>query len=333
MKTRPATEMALTPEESSVLASVPPPPTTTTTTTISPDVREERLTSNSSRTSLVDTLPFQSAKPASWKRYAGQNQLTVAPFRRGRCRLNADSSLPQAYELSVLTGTQVLLLVVSETGLVYTFTTPKLQPLVTKPEGKNLIQVCCLHSPSGCSIVLTLRFVGVPQCARACSREWKRCWRWINRRLSWRRQSHADPCSTGKHAPRWRHGSKLRNDTGTTTPNRLPAVYAKSATRRRRTLSHASTGYDAAELFILVSECWDAFCQSDRWLRWTVIWRERSIDTRPVLIQKTCLKSRRKYTMGEEVFRRKYVQVSGCFVTHACMLRPSTWARQLHFTH
>jgi pheromone receptor transcription factor len=39
----------------------------------------------------------------------------------------------------------VLLLVVSETGLVYTFTTPKLQPLVTKPEGKNLIQVRCNH--------------------------------------------------------------------------------------------------------------------------------------------------------------------------------------------
>lgn len=51
------------------------------------------------------------------------------------------SSPEQAYELSVLTGTQVLLLVVSETGLVYTFTTPKLQPLVTKAEGKNLIQV------------------------------------------------------------------------------------------------------------------------------------------------------------------------------------------------
>ena len=38
----------------------------------------------------------------------------------------------------------MLLLVVSETGLVYTFTTPKLQPLVTKPEGKNLIQVRCI---------------------------------------------------------------------------------------------------------------------------------------------------------------------------------------------
>ncbi|QRW00500.1 SRF-type transcription factor (DNA-binding and dimerization domain) [Ceratobasidium sp. AG-Ba] len=54
----------------------------------------------------------------------------------------------QAYELSTLTGTQVLLLVVSETGLVYTFTTAKLQPLVTQPEGKNLIQAC-LNAPNG----------------------------------------------------------------------------------------------------------------------------------------------------------------------------------------
>jgi len=52
----------------------------------------------------------------------------------------------QAYELSTLTGTQVLLLVVSETGLVYTFTTAKLQPLVTKSEGKNLIQVSYIHT-------------------------------------------------------------------------------------------------------------------------------------------------------------------------------------------
>jgi pheromone receptor transcription factor len=55
---------------------------------------------------------------------------------------------PQAYKLSTLTGTQVLLLVVSETGLVYTFTTAKLRPLVTQPEGKNLIQAC-LNTPHG----------------------------------------------------------------------------------------------------------------------------------------------------------------------------------------
>ncbi len=52
----------------------------------------------------------------------------------------------KAYELSTLTGTQVLLLVASETGHVYTFATPKLQPLITKPEGKNLIQ-SCLNAP------------------------------------------------------------------------------------------------------------------------------------------------------------------------------------------
>jgi len=57
--------------------------------------------------------------------------------------------MKKAYELSTLTGTQVLLLVVSETGLVYTFTTAKLQPLVTQPEGKNLIQACLNSSAQG----------------------------------------------------------------------------------------------------------------------------------------------------------------------------------------
>lgn len=56
------------------------------------------------------------------------------------------SSLPQAYELSTLTGTQVLLLVASETGHVYTFATRKLQPMITSETGKALIQTC-LNSP------------------------------------------------------------------------------------------------------------------------------------------------------------------------------------------
>ncbi|KAF2068474.1 hypothetical protein CYY_010199 [Polysphondylium violaceum] len=54
--------------------------------------------------------------------------------------------MKKAYELSTLTGTQVLLLVASETGHVYTFATAKLQPLITRPEGKNLIQ-SCLNTP------------------------------------------------------------------------------------------------------------------------------------------------------------------------------------------
>ena len=52
--------------------------------------------------------------------------------------------MKKAYELATLTGTQVLLLVVSQTGLVYTFTTPKLEAVVKQPEGRNLIQECLL---------------------------------------------------------------------------------------------------------------------------------------------------------------------------------------------
>eukprot|EP00696_Hemimastix_kukwesjijk_P011426 gnl/Hemi2/24342_TR8182_c1_g1_i1.p1 gnl/Hemi2/24342_TR8182_c1_g1~~gnl/Hemi2/24342_TR8182_c1_g1_i1.p1 ORF type:complete len:199 (+),score=60.10 gnl/Hemi2/24342_TR8182_c1_g1_i1:90-599(+) len=52
----------------------------------------------------------------------------------------------KAYELSTLTGAQVLLLIASERGQVYTFATPKLQPLLTKPEAKNLIEEC-LNTP------------------------------------------------------------------------------------------------------------------------------------------------------------------------------------------
>ncbi|XP_023254862.1 serum response factor-like, partial [Seriola lalandi dorsalis] len=57
-----------------------------------------------------------------------------------------DSESDVAYELSTLTGTQVLLLVASETGHVYTFATRKLQPMITSETGKALIQTC-LNSP------------------------------------------------------------------------------------------------------------------------------------------------------------------------------------------
>lgn len=59
----------------------------------------------------------------------------------------------QAYELSTLTGTQVMLLVASETGHVYTFATPKLQPMITSEAGKALIQTC-LHQPDPPSVVV-----------------------------------------------------------------------------------------------------------------------------------------------------------------------------------
>ncbi|CAD6191639.1 unnamed protein product [Caenorhabditis auriculariae] len=54
--------------------------------------------------------------------------------------------MKKAYELSTLTGTQVMLLVASETGHVYTYATKKLQPMISSDAGKALIQTC-LNSP------------------------------------------------------------------------------------------------------------------------------------------------------------------------------------------
>ena len=54
--------------------------------------------------------------------------------------------MKKAYELATLTGTQVMVLVASETGHVYTFATQKLQPIITSESGKLLIQTC-LNSP------------------------------------------------------------------------------------------------------------------------------------------------------------------------------------------
>jgi len=54
--------------------------------------------------------------------------------------------MKKAHELATLTGTQVMLLVASETGHVYTFATRKLQPILSSDAGKQLIQTC-LNSP------------------------------------------------------------------------------------------------------------------------------------------------------------------------------------------
>lgn len=71
--------------------------------------------------------------------------MQLAPWKLELTILCSFSSV-QAYELSTLTGTQVMLLVASETGHVYTFATPKLQPMITSETGKALIQTC-LHQP------------------------------------------------------------------------------------------------------------------------------------------------------------------------------------------
>lgn len=56
-----------------------------------------------------------------------------------------------------MTGAQVLLLVVSETGLVYTFATPKLQPIVAEGDGRASIQAYLSTSDSDLSALVSVK--------------------------------------------------------------------------------------------------------------------------------------------------------------------------------
>eukprot|EP00339_Tiarina_fusa_P027095 CAMPEP_0117028730 /NCGR_PEP_ID=MMETSP0472-20121206/20870_1 /TAXON_ID=693140 ORGANISM="Tiarina fusus, Strain LIS" /NCGR_SAMPLE_ID=MMETSP0472 /ASSEMBLY_ACC=CAM_ASM_000603 /LENGTH=318 /DNA_ID=CAMNT_0004736311 /DNA_START=77 /DNA_END=1033 /DNA_ORIENTATION=- len=100
---------------------------------------------------IVSQQPTSDPAPRTVVKRAGRRKINIE-FIEDKSRRHITFSkrkagiMKKAYELSTLTGTQVLLLVASETGHVYTFATPKLQPLITKPDGKNLIQAC-LNAP------------------------------------------------------------------------------------------------------------------------------------------------------------------------------------------
>lgn len=115
-------------------------------TTVASPTHDDDYSQDTPLSSQVDNQ----SQPNKPKR-AGRRKINIE-FIKDKSRRHITFSkrkagiMKKAYELSTLTGTQVLLLVASETGHVYTFATPKLQPLITKTEGKNLIQAC-LNAP------------------------------------------------------------------------------------------------------------------------------------------------------------------------------------------
>ncbi|SMN21750.1 similar to Saccharomyces cerevisiae YMR042W ARG80 Transcription factor involved in regulation of arginine-responsive genes [Maudiozyma saulgeensis] len=74
-------------------------------------------------------------KPIKYIQNRTRRHVTFAKRRHG--------IMKKAYELSVLTGANILLLIESHnTGLVYTFTTPRLERVVAGQEGKDLVRRC-----------------------------------------------------------------------------------------------------------------------------------------------------------------------------------------------
>uniref|UniRef100_A0A1B6LY53 Serum response factor homolog n=1 Tax=Graphocephala atropunctata TaxID=36148 RepID=A0A1B6LY53_9HEMI len=100
------------------------------------------------------SAPQKGSPPANGKKTKGRVKIKMEYIDNKLRRYTTFSKrktgiMKKAYELSTLTGTQVMLLVASETGHVYTFATRKLQPMITSEAGKALIQTC-LNSPDPC---------------------------------------------------------------------------------------------------------------------------------------------------------------------------------------
>ncbi|XP_045469228.1 serum response factor homolog [Harmonia axyridis] len=98
-----------------------------------------------------NSLQSKKSPPSNGKKTKGRVKIKMEYIENKLRRYTTFSKrktgiMKKAYELSTLTGTQVMLLVASETGHVYTFATRKLQPMITSEAGKALIQTC-LNSP------------------------------------------------------------------------------------------------------------------------------------------------------------------------------------------
>ncbi|KAL9916350.1 serum response factor blistered [Glossina fuscipes fuscipes] len=103
-----------------------------------------------------NSLQNKKSPPANGKKTKGRVKIKMEYIDNKLRRYTTFSKrktgiMKKAYELSTLTGTQVMLLVASETGHVYTFATRKLQPMITSEAGKQLIQTC-LNSPDPPSV-------------------------------------------------------------------------------------------------------------------------------------------------------------------------------------
>lgn len=107
------------------------------------------ITDENTKESIIDNVQKEefSKLLGSGKKTKGRIKLKIEYIKNKVRRLTTFSKrkigmMKKAYELAQLTGAQVMLLVGSETGHVYTFATNKLQPMVTSIQGKRLIESC-----------------------------------------------------------------------------------------------------------------------------------------------------------------------------------------------
>ena len=114
-------------------------------TTLNSEIQESNSAIHYQSISSTTAKPTNNRKKA--KKTLGRVKIKMAYIENKIRRYTTFSKrktgiMKKAYELATLTGTEVMLLVASETGHVYTYATAKLQPMITSEAGKALIQTC-----------------------------------------------------------------------------------------------------------------------------------------------------------------------------------------------
>lgn len=100
-----------------------------------PDVREP-----SAADILVGIRQDADAHPNEGRRRRGVSFIDNKHRRHVTFSKRKKGLMKKAYELTTLTEAEVLVVVASETGQVYTFATRKLRPVIATEEGKAIIQ-------------------------------------------------------------------------------------------------------------------------------------------------------------------------------------------------
>ncbi|KAI8342274.1 hypothetical protein BC941DRAFT_412327 [Chlamydoabsidia padenii] len=96
----------------------------------------------------VDDSDDNEVKPAkrSYKRKIAIEYIKDKRSRSFAFTTRKMGIMKKVHDFGIMTGSEVLLIVISESNVVYSYTTTKLAPIVTGRTGRELVEACMVHN-------------------------------------------------------------------------------------------------------------------------------------------------------------------------------------------
>lgn len=123
------------------------------------DINPNSFSQNPIDTSSEFQIPKKGSKRKIKIEFLDERSKRLVTFSKRKNGL-----MKKAHELNTLTGSEVLLLITSEKGCVYTYASAKFQPMINQVEGRTLIQECL-----GANELFPIQPNGNPRLVSACN--------------------------------------------------------------------------------------------------------------------------------------------------------------------